>query len=173
MFNKEYEDEDTTTGEKFEVLNNTIIQWKEKNVSAVDNLALCRFLYDTFPLSKPSTVPEQVGTLSFTGLLFEPENELGVVSLFSMYHKELGFPFIVKIQNPFPDATVIDDEGNTVTIEFEYLASDFIQHHHPQEECDLIVCWANDLLQDQSVKPEILVLKDEMKNLMKGRFLQE
>lgn len=173
LFQKDYDDEKVTVGEQFEVLNDVLGRWRQDNAPATDSLVFTRYLYKTFPPPKPTPVSEQFGLLSFAGLLFEPENEMGVVSLFSMYHRELDFPFIVKIQKGFPDATVIDTEGNTVTIEFEYIASNFIQHGHPQKGCDLIVCWENDLSQNQPLGPSILVLKDKMRSLIKGRFLEE
>jgi hypothetical protein len=169
VFQKDYEN--ATVGEKFESLNLALSRWRDKHASGVDNIALQQFLYEKFPPPSAETVQEQAGILGSTGLLFEPENELGVVSIFSMYHRELGFPFVVRIQNSFPDATVISDEGETVLIEFEYKASSFIQHGHSADGCDLVVCWENDL--SQAIGPEILALKDKMKEIMKNRFVGE
>ncbi len=169
LFQKDYEN--STVGEKFEALNAAILKWRDENATGVDNIILKNFLYDTLPPPSAETVPEQAGILGSTGLLFDPENELGVVSIFSMYHRELGFPFIVKIQSGFPDATVISDDAETVVIEFEYKASNFIQHDHPPDGCDLIVCWENDL--SQAIGPEILSLKDKMREIMKNRFAAE
>jgi hypothetical protein len=172
LFQKDYEE--STVGEKFQAFNQAISKWRQENCPEVDSLALARFLYEKFPPpSREITrlIRDRAGVLSFSGLLFEPENELGVVSIFSMYHRELGFPFIVKIQNGFPDATVVSDEGESVVIEFEYKASGFIQHGHPARSCDLIVCWENDLSENPG--PAVLALKDRIKDIMKNRFLGE
>lgn len=172
LFNREYED--TSVGERFEAFNNILNRWRQKHASVADNVALARFLYATFsPPEKPSpsTRGERAGALGLIGHLFEPENELGVVSLFSMHHRELGFPFIISIQASFPDAIVIDSDKKTLRVEFEYMASNFIQHNHPEKGCDLIVCWENDL--KQNIAPEVLALEDEIPRLVRTRFLSE
>jgi len=166
LFNKDYEN--SSVGEKFEALNHLISKWRDDSAPGIDNIAVKRFLYHEFTPPSAETVTDQVGTLGSTGLLFEPENELGVVSIFSMYHQELGFPFIVKIQNGFPDATVISDEADTVIIEFEHKASNFLQHGHPADGCDLVVCWENDY--PQGIGPEVLALKEKIKDIMKNRL---
>ncbi len=172
LFQRDYDD--LTVGEKFEVYHDMFSKWKEEKAPGVDNLVFAKFLYTDLPPPEIPTQPQaeiRSGTLGFMGHLFEPENELGVVSLFSMYHSELGFPFILSIQNSFPDATIIDNDRRTVKAEFEYKASNFIQHEHPSKGCDLIVCWENDL--PQTPGPEILALKDEIPRVIKNRFLEE
>lgn len=174
-FQKDYEA--TSVGEKFEIYNRLFNNWRQSNAPTTDNIALAKFLYQTFPLpspppSKPASAGEyRAGTLGLVGHLFEPENELGVVSLFSMHHQELGFPFILSIQSAFPDAIVIDDERRPLKVEFEYRASNFIQHNHPPKGCDLIVCWENDL--EASPGPEVLALKDEIPRLKKRLSSEE
>lgn len=171
LFKKDYED--AKLGEKFEVLNNIFVRWREQNVPGVDNLALARFLYKKYPPPSLETVPDRAGVLGSTGLLFEPENELGVVSIFSIYHRELGFPFIVKIQREFPDAIVISDDGEPVAIEFEYKASTFIQHQHEAGSCDLVVCWVNDLPKEASIGTDVFALKEKLKDIIRNRFLEQ
>lgn len=170
LFREDYES--STVGEKFEGFNHLFFKWRNEHAPEVDILALKAFLYTEFPVPAPETVPERAGVLGVTGLLFEPENEMGVVSMFSEYHHKLGFPFIVKIQNGFPDATVIDSEGQPVAIEFEHKASNFILHGHPLGICDLVVCWENDL-GSRTIEPDILALKDRIKEIIRNRFKEE
>jgi len=49
-----------------------------------------------------------------------------------------------------------------VRIEFEYFSSDFRRHEHPQEGCDLIVCWKNDWAESPL---EVIELSEEIKKL--------
>jgi len=82
------------------------------------------------------------------------------VFLFGVYHEELGFPHIIKISSRFPDATVIDSSGNTRTIEFEYLASNFKEHQHPPDKCDYIVYWINNLPEEDELRDKVISLKE-------------
>ena len=77
------------------------------------------FLYKQFP---PQRIPPPIRVLKPLhplGILFEPEYEQEVVYLFSVFHRELGFPYIIKIRNEFPDALVMDKKRNVKKIEFE------------------------------------------------------
>lgn len=94
------------------------------------------------------------------GALFQPECEQEVVYLFSVLHRDLGFPYVLKLQTAFPDCVVINKNRETKTIEFEVMASDFIHHGHPKEGCDFIVCWENDLDEPVEGMPEIISVKD-------------
>lgn len=74
--------------------------------------------------------------------LFEPENEVGVIVRFVQECPNA----IVSIQYKFPDAVIVNpDTGEKFTAEFEYKASNFILHGHDIRECDVIICWENDL----------------------------
>jgi len=73
-----------------------------------------------------------------------PENEQGVVALFAMVCVEHGWT-ILDIGTKFPDASVKRiTSGMCYRTEFEFLASNFMDHNHDIDECDLIVCWIND-----------------------------
>lgn len=84
--------------------------------------------------------------LNFRGLRHEPVNEQGVVFLFGMISKELGF-IIEAIRTEFPDCEgkrCIDNKKKhweRVNIEFEYRSRNFYEHGHNPDECDVIVCW--------------------------------
>jgi len=87
--------------------------------------------------------------IDFRGLRHAPINEQGVVFLFGMVSRELGFN-IEAIQQGFPDSEgkyLYDQKKGLwakARIEFEYKASSFKSHGHDPTRCDFIVCWHND-----------------------------
>jgi len=88
--------------------------------------------------------------------MFEPENELGVIVVFSQQSDRHGFQ-VKMIRAAFPDA-IIEKDGIEYRAEFEFIASSFDQHGHDHRKCDLIICWENDC--PDNVLP-ILALSDE------------
>jgi hypothetical protein len=80
----------------------------------------------------------------FRGLGHEPVNEQGVVLLFGMLAKDLGYT-IETVQMGFPDCEAMRRIGperwQRVRIEFEYESKSFHQHGHTSSGCDVIVCW--------------------------------
>lgn len=102
------------------------------------------------PQIKPKHTPKLYGKpIDFRGLRHAPINELGVVYLWGMVSKELGFS-IESFQSGFPDCNgkyLYDSKKNLwaeARIEFEFMASNFVQHGHDINQCDFIVCWEND-----------------------------
>ena len=95
--------------------------------------------------------PEQLygEPIDFRGLRHAPINEQGVVYLFGMVSRELGF-YIESVQQGFPDCEgkVLHDAKKNLwakaRIEFEYKASNFQEHGHDPAQCDFIVCWISD-----------------------------
>lgn len=87
--------------------------------------------------------------IDFRGLRHAPVNELGVVFLFGIIAYELGFE-VESVQAGFPDCLakrkIKGDRWQSVRIEFEYKASNFLLHKHSLDGCDLIICWENDWL---------------------------
>ncbi len=87
--------------------------------------------------------------IDFRGLRHAPINEQGVVFLFGLVSRELGFN-IESVQQGFPDCEgkyLHDQKKNLwakARIEFEYKSSNFDQHGHNPDQCDFIVCWVND-----------------------------
>jgi hypothetical protein len=77
-------------------------------------------------------------------LRYAPENESGVVLLFGLLARELGFA-VERVQAGFPDCTALREAGpgrwRRVRIEFEFESRNFALHGHPPDGCDLIVCW--------------------------------
>ncbi len=82
--------------------------------------------------------------INFCSLRHEPVNEQGVVLLFGMLAKELGYT-IEAVQNGFPDCEAKRQIGpnrwQRVLIEFEFESRNFRDHGHPTDGCDVIVCW--------------------------------
>lgn len=73
-----------------------------------------------------------------------PTNENGVIFAFGSVAKELGFS-VLQIQAAYPDCIALRRLGPNrcvlVRIEFEYESRNFLTHMHPENGCDLIVCW--------------------------------
>jgi hypothetical protein len=82
--------------------------------------------------------------IHFRGLRHEPVNEQGVVLLFGMLAKELGY-MVEAVQTGFPDCEAKRQIGperwQRVRIEFEFESRNFRDHGHPSNGCDIIVCW--------------------------------
>jgi Homing endonuclease associated repeat len=74
----------------------------------------------------------------------EPVNEQGVILLFGMVAKELGY-MVETVQSGFPDCEakrqVAPNRWQRVHIEFEFESRNFRDHGHPVSGCDVIVCW--------------------------------
>jgi hypothetical protein len=82
--------------------------------------------------------------INFRGLQHAPVNEQGVVFLFGMICRELGY--VVEIlKQGFPDCEakrmIRPGIWQRVRIEFEFLSRTFRSHGHDPDRCDLIVCW--------------------------------
>lgn len=83
--------------------------------------------------------------INIPGLMYEPVNEYGVIYLFGLLSKRLGF-MLEAIQAGFPDAIAKrklpgQRYYETVRIEFEFRSSEFKKHGHDPKGCDLIICW--------------------------------
>lgn len=92
-------------------------------------------------------------------MVHAPTNEQGVVLLFGMLARKLGF-LIEMVQTGYPDCEAkrmgADGKLRKVRIEFEFLSSRF--DHNP-DECDLIVCWEDD---SNPTNLEVLELKNHV-----------
>lgn len=154
-------------GQKCELLNGVLLRafgYHDRETSIYETLLIAKFLYETFPPQK-LPIPAKRGEvkpLHSLGVLFEPEYEQEVVYLFAVLHRDLGFPYVLKLRTDFPGAVVIDKNRETKSIEFELRASDFLQHGHPKDGCDFIVCWENDLEEPIEGMPKILSLKESI-----------
>ena len=133
------------------------------------------------PASGPPTYEKTDGEtygppIDFSNLRHEPTNEQGVVFLFGMVSKALGFKCIDRIGQPFPDCEgkrKIDRKGRlqSVTIEFEFTSRDYKAHAHPlpgdppggKRPADVIVCWEDNWGDDCPL--EVIELKKAIKGL--------
>jgi hypothetical protein len=107
------------------------------------------------------------------GLAHEPVNEMGVLALFAMLSRQLGF-ILVSVQSAFPDCLakmeVQPGRWQDVRIEIEYESRGFRQHHHDARQCDLIVCWRHNW---ENCPPnlQVLELSKVVKQLMADRVI--
>lgn len=88
--------------------------------------------------------PTYGNPIDFRGLRHEPVNENGVVFLFGMVARELGYS-VEAVQAGFPDCEakrqIRPGVWQRVHIEFEFQSRNFRDHGHSVDGCDLIVCW--------------------------------
>ena len=105
--------------------------------------------------------------VNFRGLMHAPLNECGVVLLFGMVARELGY-VVESVTAGFPDCEAkrrVDEPNDVwerVRIEFEYESRNFVLHGHDAAGCELIVCWRNnwpdsplEVLELKSVLPSL------------------
>lgn len=159
-FGRDYEN--LNVGEKWQILNTLLLELKSSIGKNWTNLYFARFLYDSFHEGIPTraseaTVSKEVTPLNRWGLLFAPRNHEETMYMFSVLHKDLGFPYILQLGTPYPDVTAINEKGETKRIEIELFASQF---DHDPKGCDYIVCWENDFPEKPLNYPEIIALKD-------------
>lgn len=89
---------------------------------------------------KSSDRPE---VLENAPMQYAPQNELGVVFLFSHLLKRFRLK-IEQIRPQYPDCIAYQKTGNResrVRIEFEYKSRNFYAHAHKARNCDWLVCW--------------------------------
>lgn len=88
-----------------------------------------------------------------------PVNEQGVVLLFGMLAKKLGYR-IEMVRTGYPDCEAkhkgLDKKWRRLRIEFEFVTSRF---NHDPTGCDLIVCWEDDA---NPTHLPVLALKDHV-----------
>jgi hypothetical protein len=72
-----------------------------------------------------------------------PVNEDGVIFLFGMVARELGY-LVESVQGGFPDCEakrqIAPGQWQRVRIEFEFESRNFRDHGHSPDGCDIIVC---------------------------------
>jgi Homing endonuclease associated repeat len=105
--------------------------------------------------------------LDFPTLRHEPVNEQGVVVLFGMLAKDLGY-VVESVQAGFPDCEakrqIAPKRWQRVHIEFEFESRNFRDHGHPSTGCDVIVCWRHNW-PDCPAHIEVLELSTRIKSL--------
>ncbi len=107
--------------------------------------------------------------IHFRGLVYGPVNEQGVILLFGMICEDLNI-IVEEIKTTFPDCIARQNFGSLwkkIRIEFEYKSSNFRDHGHNPDKCDMIVCWEHDWNDYPKGKIDIISLKEEIENLKK------
>jgi len=102
--------------------------------------------------------------INFRGLVYSPTNENGVIFLFGKVMEDLNM-YIEEIKPGFPDCIGRRFTGKgweRVYIEFEYKSSNFKEHNHNPDDCDLIVCWEHDW---PECPLEVMELREIIKSL--------
>jgi len=69
-----------------------------------------------------------------------PSNEAETIELFQFLEPWLGWE-IAYLQRKFPDAIIANSHGAELVAEFEFLSANYRIHGHPDEGCDLIICF--------------------------------
>lgn len=108
--------------------------------------------------------------IDFRGLRHAPVNEQGVVFLFGMVARELGY-MVEAVQTGFPDCEakrqISPNKWQPVRIEFEFESKHYLEHGHSTQGCDLVVCWVHNWSQCPP-ELEILELSSVIKSLSKS-----
>lgn len=120
--------------------------------------------------SKLEDRPTYGNPIDFRGLRHEPVNEQGVVFLFGMVARELGY-MVEAVQAGFPDCEAKRQIGagtwQRVRIEFEFESRNFRDHGHSEDGCDVIVCWRHNW-PDCPPHLEVVELATVIKSLAKS-----
>jgi len=113
----------------------------------------------------PNTDRSIVGdSINFRGLVYAPMNENGVIFLFGKIAADLNMR-VEEIKPGFPDCIArrfVGKGWQRVSVEFEFKSSNFRDHRHDANQCDLIVCWEHDW---RECPIEVIELKSEIQSL--------
>ena len=110
------------------------------------------------------------------GFKHYPGNETEVCILFGLLMpylgeelKKLGYEcseiYFDEFRGSFPDCTLIVD-GKPLKVEFELYTSNFVEHGHSPEDCDLIICWKQDRPLDKVKVLELYEIVKRMPNII-------
>lgn len=150
------------------------VRWKSKSGDdALEDLKEIKpdILLGQHKKSRRTKRVEYGEPIDFLGLRHAPLNEQGVVYLFGMLSRQLGF-IIEAVKTDFPDCEgkrqIPGKQGRweRVSIEFEYKSSQFKGHGHNPDECDVIVCWEDDW---KDCPIEVISLKEIMGKIKKQK----
>ncbi len=140
---------------------------RRKEKSAANENSACSIPPNKGQRAQLKDRPTYGNPIDFRGLRHEPVNEQGVVFLFGMVAKELGY-MVEAIDRGFPDCEakrqiaagrwqrariefefesceakrqIAAGRWQRARIEFEFESRNFRDHGHPASGCDVIVCW--------------------------------
>lgn len=71
-----------------------------------------------------------------------PRNEAETIELFRLIEQRIGWR-IIQLQTAFPDATIENERGQRLVVEFEFESKNFGAHKHDPSGCDLIIAYWN------------------------------
>lgn len=147
----------------YKIWNRYIHLLSERDYETIKK-AILSHKYETKIEVEEKTISDRLGpAFGSIDLLFEPVDEMGVVYLFARHHREIGFPFIVKLRSKFPDVIAIDVKGERKLVELEFRSTNF---DHDPKGCDFVVCWIDDVEEKLKTElPEIIDLKKELSNI--------
>lgn len=118
----------------------------------------------------PKDRPTYGNPINFHAMRHEPVNEQGVVLLFGILAKKLGYT-IEAVQTGFPDCEakrqIAPGRWQRVLLEFEYESRNFHEHGHPANGCDVIVCWRHNW-DECPENIEVVELSSVIKSLAKA-----
>lgn len=131
---------------------------------------LVSHLPGTLPRPRHTKLPDRStygAPIDFRGLRHEPVTEQGVVFLFGMVARELGY-MVEAVQQGFPDCEakrqVEGGKWQRVRIEFEFESRSY---NHPIDGCDVIVCWRHNWAECPATM-EVIELQKIIKTLAKS-----
>lgn len=104
--------------------------------------------------------------------VFVPRKEKGVIQLFNLYKKELGFGELLGHSSSFGRLKCDDvakKDGKEIRIEFEKTSKDFLLHKHDPKDVDLVICWRK----TSQIPVPVLELSKELSKLIFKRSPQE
>jgi hypothetical protein len=126
------------------VVSATVVRVAPTTMAADDREQTANVSTSRHKHTKLDGAPTYGDPIDFRGLRHEPVNEQGVVFLFGMVARELGY-LVEAVQTGYPDCEAKRQIGpgkwQRVRIEFEYESRNFRDHGHPVNGCDIIVCW--------------------------------
>ncbi len=138
-----------------------------------ENSALTQISKMPIPSPNPKFISrsgrrEKLGELlNFRGLQHAPVNEQGVVFLFGMVCRELGY-LVEVVRSEYPDCqgkrriNINPETWERVHIEFEYQSRNFQLHQHDPSACDVIICWEHNW---PDCPIEVVELREELRGL--------
>ncbi|HKD79711.1 MAG TPA: hypothetical protein VKH81_08455 [Candidatus Angelobacter sp.] len=100
--------------------------------------------------------------LGLPELAYAPTNEMGVMFLFALMARRLGF-VVQRLQMGFPDCEAMREvtpgHCQRIWIEIEFESRNFAKHRHRRDGCDLIVCWRHNW---KECPLEVIALSDQL-----------
>ncbi len=105
--------------------------------------------------------------LTAMGITHAPTNEAGVIFLWGMLARKVGFA-VMRMQTGFPDCVAMQEVEDGIcqikNVELEFQSRNFLLHQHDANECDVIVCWEHNWPECPE-HIEVIELKSELEKI--------